>query len=128
MANEKIALLEKAGKPPKVKITIGQAQWGSFGVYVTSKDKTSWEIERKGHSWDGVDSTVDLGLPAAQLDGRDMWIDLVITPVAVGDPYSASIEILQDDVPVEGGKLPPYRGMTDRHNFMLSALVRLLAR
>lgn len=128
MANEKIALLKKGGKTPKARITIGEAQWGSFGVYVTSKNGMTWEVERKGHSWDGVDSVVDLGLSATQLDGRDVWIDLVITPMVVGDPYSATIEILQDGHPVPGGLLPPFKGVTDRHNFMLSALVRLLAK
>jgi hypothetical protein len=128
MANEKIALLKKSGATPKVKVTIGRAQWGSFGVYVTAKDGLTWEVERKGHSWDSVDSEVDLGLPPAQLDGRDLWIDLVITPLVVGDPYSATIEIRQGGEPVTGGVLPPYKGVTDRHNFMLSALVRLLAK
>lgn len=128
MANEKIALLKKSGKTPDARITIGQAQWGSYGVYVTSKNGMTWEIERKGHSWDGVEAVVDLGLTPAELDGRDVWIDLVITPVAVGDPYAAQIEILQDGEAVPGGLLPPYKGLTDRHNFMLSALVRLLAK
>ena len=128
MANERIAVLKKGGKTPTAKITIGQAQWGSFGVYVTSKDGLSWEVKRKGHSWDGVEKQVDLGLSALQLDGRDVWIDLIITPVVVGDPYFAEIEILQDGKAVPGGLLPPYKGVTDRHNFVLSALVRLMAK
>jgi hypothetical protein len=128
MANEKIALLKKSGGVPTVKVTIGQAEWGSFGVYVSTKDGLGWEVERKGHSWDSVQAEVDLELSPAQLDGRDLWIDMVITPQVVGDPYAATIEVRQDGQVVSGGQLPPYTGATDRHNFMLSALVRLLTK
>jgi len=132
MANERIALLQKSGGKPSVRVTIGQAQWGSYAIYLTTKNRQAWETGDdkiwKGHSWDEVEASHNLGMTPNQLDGRELWVDMIITPVNIGDPYAATIEIMQKGLPVEGGQLPPMTGDADRRNFKLSTLVRLVAK
>jgi hypothetical protein len=126
MANEKRVVLKKGGPTPDVEVIVGEAQWGSYTIRLGAADGKSWDREWPGRSWDSIQDRFSLEKSASELDKRDLGIDLVLTPVKVGDPYAAEVRITQGGHNVPGGS-QIYKGTTSGHNEHILDMVRLVA-
>jgi len=85
-----------AGGPPTIQITIGQAQFGKFGVYLFEADRTTFNGLIIGHTPPGQQSA-SMGA-AATLPGKFVAWDVVVAPFGSGDGqlFSVTLEVFQD--------------------------------
>jgi hypothetical protein len=88
--------LKRADGPAVARLTIGQAQFGKFGIYVFAPDKQTFSTAGTGHTPPGQ-QLFPLGA-AANLDGFFLAWDVYVAPFSdsAGQFYSVLLEVLQD--------------------------------
>ncbi len=88
--------IRKEGGTPFARITIGQAQFGKFGVYVFQRDKTTFHAIGIGHVPPGQQSFA-MG-DVSTLDGEFLVWDVVLAPFpsTPGQLFSVRMDIVQD--------------------------------
>ena len=124
----KEVILDGAAGDPKITVFIGQAQFGTYHVYL--KDPaTNQRVERaNGDNADDVDDTFVLGVPLAQLHGQYLswWVMMSALGTGPGQLYFARVSISQDDKLVSGGSFE-YSGPLDNTQNVID-FVRLTVR
>ena len=85
-----------AGGQPSARITIGQAQFGKFGIYRFEADKKTFSTIGVGHTPPGLQE-FPMGA-ADQLNGRFLQWDVIVAPFAGGDGqlFAVTMDIVQD--------------------------------
>lgn len=99
--------LDKTGAAPEIEITIGQAQWGEYTIFL-------WDAENHhplqigaGLNDDNLPDSFRIADSAAVLHGRRLsWqIGIAAPKKGRGQRYSLRVRITQDGEPIEGGTI-----------------------
>jgi hypothetical protein len=126
MANERFVLLKANGPDPEIEFRIGNAQWGSYKLKIWVSKKKGWEVAGEGVNWDTVEDRFKIGRTAKQLNGAFLRWTLAVTPVQVGDPYIATVNIYQSNKIVEGGTVL-HQGTTLMETHPAAGFVKVVA-
>lgn len=92
-----LTVLAVGGGVPEVEIVIGQAQFGTYEIYLWDSDGTSPRLIGKGLNTDSLPDVHPIG-PAAALGGKKMtWQCVVSAPKkSPGQKYSVTVIVRQD--------------------------------
>lgn len=87
--------ISAAGSAPIVQITVGQAQFGKFGLYLFAS-QTTFSTLGIGHTPPGQQS-FSMGAASA-LPGKFIAWDVIVAPFGSGDGqlFSVTLEVFQD--------------------------------
>ena len=124
----KEVILDGAAGDPKITVFIGQAQFGTYHVYLKDP-QTNQRVERaNGDNADDVDDTFQIGVPLAQLNGQFLswWVMMSALGTGPGQLYFARVSISQRDKLVSGGSFE-YSGPLDNTQNVID-FVRLTVR
>jgi chitosanase len=104
VANNEV-VLDRNGGEPKITIFIGQAQFGTYHVYLKDPTTNTRTEQMNGDNADDVDDTFGLAVPLAQLDGQFLSWAIVIAalPSSPGQLYFARVAISQNGKQVPDG-------------------------
>lgn len=104
-AHGKILLVDKNGLPPEVELTIGQAQWGEYVIYLWDSQHHNPVQIGAGLNSDNVPDKFFVGNSAAALEGRRVsWQVGIASPkTGPGQKYALTVRVTQGGVLVPGG-------------------------
>ena len=105
-AHGRILSINMNGLAPEIEITIGQAQWGEFVVYLWDAQHHNPVQIGAGLNSDNVPDKFSIGPPAA-LNGRRLsWqVGIAAPQIGPGQNYSLLVRITQDGKLVVGGEI-----------------------
>lgn len=126
MANEHIVVLRASGGIPEIEFIIGNAQWGSYRLSLHRPGPAGGQEIGQGVNWDNVSDRFAIGLPAQELHACLLSWTIAITPVTVGDPYVARVNVYQGNQVVDGGTIL-HQGTTLLQTHPVAGLVKVVA-
>jgi hypothetical protein len=114
-AHGKILLLDPSGPAPQIEITIGQAQWGEYVIYLWDAQHHNPVQIGAGLNNDNLPDRFVIGDGAAGLAGRrTSWQVGIASPATgPGQRYCLTVRITQngatipDGLIIDRGELPP---------------------
>ena len=97
MAGNIVAISGKGG-PPIIEIIIGQAQWGSYKIYLWDPPGHNYTLIGSGLSDDNVEDRITLNQPVNTLDSFSLtWeVNIQSSDGGAGELYSVVVRVLQD--------------------------------
>jgi hypothetical protein len=103
VAIQQATLSAKNGNP-SIEIFIGQAQHGTYRVYLWDHNGENPTLFATGTNWDQIPDRFDLG-PVLALDQRIITWEILVSSAegGAGQLYSVKVVISQKGAPVEGG-------------------------
>jgi hypothetical protein len=104
---EKIARLSQAGSMPQIEIIIGQAQFGTYDLYLWDAAGVNFELIGSGLNVDQVSDQFTINKPVAALNGMMATWEVKIGAFSSspGQLYAVTIKITQDGQVVPGGQI-----------------------
>jgi hypothetical protein len=97
----------KGQENPKVQVTIGNANIGTYSVMLGSDESDDWKVIKPS---DPITGTFDLG-PVDELNNMVLRWDLIITVPTVPGPFGAIVSVTQGGTEIGKFKYPnPYPG------------------
>lgn len=96
--------IRKKRSDPVIEITIGQAQQGSYKIFLWDRTGKRPKLVASGLNWDDVPDTHKIGRKA-DLDGTYLTWEILVTAPAGGDGqrYAVAVVARQGDSVCEGG-------------------------
>lgn len=96
-ANGAVIKLDKSGPPPFIELIFGDAQWGSYSVYLWDAAGHQPTLVRKGLNNDAVSDKFPISISAAELDGCQMTWEATIGALggSTGQLYSLEVVVTQ---------------------------------
>ena len=104
-AHGTILSIKKNGSAPEIEITVGQAQWGEYIIYLWDAQHHNPAQIGAGLNSDNVPDKFSIGNSAAALNGRRLsWqVGIAAPQIGPGQNYSLIVRITQDGKLVAGG-------------------------
>jgi hypothetical protein len=98
------AMLSAKDGIPSIEILIGQAQHGTYRVYLWNEKGQDPTLLKAGTNWDQIRDRFDLG-PGSALNQRMITWEVLISAVqpGAGQLYSVRVVIRQKNGPIQGG-------------------------
>jgi hypothetical protein len=105
--SEKLVRLASGAAQPEVELTVGQAQFGSYKLYLWDPDRQNAELLGNGSTEDQIQKRFIIPKPLSTLDRFLLSWEVKIAAFSddPGQLYAATINITQSGDTVSGGRI-----------------------
>jgi hypothetical protein len=105
--SEKLVRLASGAGAPEVELTVGQAQWGSYELYLWDPEGRNFETLGAGLNVDQIPDRFVIPKSLSTLNGFLLSWEVKIAAFSSGPGqlYAATINITQNGNPVSGGRV-----------------------